>query len=405
VARPTSRVSGVLMTGPLAPYDAEYGRELRKRGYTSRSAVNELRQVARLSRWLGASGLTAAELNGGRVEEFLAFQHSTGRFRSQWSRPGLLCLLDVLRGLGVVAAEDRPPEASPREVVLGRFERHLLAERGLAAGTIRGYLAHAGRFLDGLGPVDLADATAREVTVAVLRESTAVSVSATQNFVAGLRSFLRFCLVEGLVATDLSQAALPVTGRRRSSLPKGIISADAEALLACCDRRTAIGRRDYAVLVTLLRLGLRRGEVAALRLDDIDWWAGELVVHGKGARVDRLPLPAEVGAAIAAYVQRGRPDSDCREVFLRARAPWGPIAPGTVSSTVRRACRRAGIAEVGAHRLRHTVACEMVVAGVPLTQIAQVLRHHSLQSTAIYARVDVEQLRQLAAPWPTGVRS
>lgn len=392
------------MTGPLAPYEAAYGRELRKRGYTSRSAVNELRQVARLSRWLGASGLTAAELNGGRVEEFRAFQRSMGQFQSYWSRPALLCLPDVLRDLGVVAAEDRPPEASPREVVLGRFERYLLVERGLAAGTIRGYVAHAGRFLDGLGPVDLADATAREVTAAVLRESAAVSVSATQNFVAGLRSFLRFCFIEELVATDLSQAALPVTGRRRSSLPKGIISADAEALLACCDRRTAIGRRDYAVLVTLLRLGLRRGEVAALRLDDIDWRAGELVVRGKGARVDRLPLPAEVGEAIAAYMQRGRPDSDRREVFLRARAPFGPIAPGTVSSTVRRACRRAGIAEVGAHRLRHTVACEMVAAGVPLVQIAQVLRHHSLQSTAVYARVDVEQLRLLAAPWPTGVR-
>jgi integrase len=239
----------------------------------------------------------------------------------------------------------------------------------------------------------------------VLLVSAAVSVSATQNFVAGLRSFLRFCVIEGLVATDLSQAALPVTGRRRSPLPGGITSSDARSLLASCDRRSALGRRDYAVLVTLLRLGLRRGEVAALGLDDIDWRAGDLVVRGKGSRVDRLPLPAEVGEAIAGYLQRGRPTSDRREVFLRARAPLGPIAPGTVSSTVRRACRRAGIAEVGAHRLRHTVACEMVAAGVPLVQIAQVLRHHSLQSTAVYARVDVEQLRLLAAPWPTsGVR-
>jgi integrase/recombinase XerD len=129
-----------------------------------------------------------------------------------------------------------------------------------------------------------------------------------------------------------------------------------------------------------------------------------VVIHGKGGRRDRLPLPAEVGAAIAGYLGRGRPDSSRRELFLRARAPFGPIDAGTVSSTVRRACRRAGIVSMGAHRLRHTVACQMVAAGVPLTHIGQVLRHQSLQSTAIYARVDVERLRGLAVPWPGGAQ-
>ena len=203
---------------------------------------------------------------------------------------------------------------------------------------------------------------------------------------------------------DLSQAALPVTGRRRSALPRGITPAEARALLGSCDRRSALGRRDYAIFITLLRLGLRRSEVAGLRLDDIDWRASELVVVGKGTRQDRLPLPADVGEAIASYLRRGRPASDRREVFLRARAPFDPIAPGTVASTVRRACRRAGVAEVGSHRLRHTVACEMVSAGVPLAQIAQVLRHHSLQTTAGYARVDLDRLRLVAAPWPAGAQ-
>jgi len=156
------------------------------------------------------------------------------------------------------------------------------------------------------------------------------------------------------------------------------------------------------MIILLLRLGLRRGEVAALTLDDIDWRAGELVIRGKGGRQDRLPLAADVGAAIASYLRRGRPQNGRREVFLRARAPYDPIASGTVASTVRRACRRAGIAEVGAHRLRHTAACEMVQAQVPLYRIGQVLRHQSLQTTAIYARVDVERLRLLAAPWPGG---
>jgi integrase len=258
--------------------------------------------------------------------------------------------------------------------------------------------------LAGLGLGGLGDVVPAAVTTAVLRESAAVSVSATQNFVAGLRAFLRFCFIEGLIAVDLSQAALPVTGRRRSSLPRGIAKGEAAALLGSCDRRTAIGRRDYALIISLRRLGLRRGEVARIRLEDIDWRAGELIVVGKGARSDRLPLPADVGGAIAAYLTRGRPASDRREVFLQARAPFEPIAAGTVASTVRRACRRAGVAEVGSHRLRHTVACEMVAVGVPLVRIAQVLRHRSLQSTAIYARVDLDRLRLLAQPWPGGSR-
>ena len=293
---------------------------------------------------------------------------------------------------------------SSTDALLASFERYLLAERGLAAGTARGYVRHAARFLAGFSPRAIADVTAADVTQAVLRESAAVSVSATQFFVAALRAFLRFCFVEGLMQVDLSQAALPVTGRRRSALPRGITPAEARALLESCDRRSALGRRDYAIFITLLRLGLRRSEVAGLRLDDIDWRASELVVVGKGARQDRLPLPTDVGEAITSYLRRGRPASDRREVFLRARAPFDPIAPGTVASTVRRACRRAGVAEVGPHRLRHTVACEMVSAGVPLAQIAQVLRHHSLQTTAGYARVDLDRLRLVSAPWPAGAQ-
>lgn len=405
MGRPTSRVSRVVVTGPLAAFTKAYEAELKERGYTRRSAVNQLRQVARLSGWLEANGLTAADLSLQRVEEFLVFQRTTGRSRSQWSRPGLLCLLDVLEAAGVSTGEESAVPPSPTEVLLGSFEHYLRAERGLTAGTVRGYVDHVRWFLDGLGSDQaLAGLTTAEVTTAMLRRSAAVSVSTTQHFVSALRSFLRFCFLEGVVDCDLSQAALAVTGRRRSSLPKGIAKADVGALLGSCDRRTALGRRDYAVILMLVRLGLRRDEVAGLLLDDVDWRAGELVVHGKGAREDRLPLPADVGEAIAGYLQRGRPKSDSREVFLQARAPFEPIAAGTVSSTVRRACRRAGVAEVGAHRLRHTAACEMVAAGVPLAEIAQVLRHHSLQSTAVYARVDVEQLRLLAAPWPGGER-
>lgn len=399
-----SRVSGVVLSGPLAPFCDVYRLELSACGYTPRSVVPQLRQVGRLSRWLHGKGLSAAQLDERQVEEFLAVQRADGRHRSQWSRSGLLCLLEVLREQGVAGVCVPAPIGSDTEVLLGLFERYLLDERGLATGTVCGYVAHARRFLDGLPGEELNGVAANEVTAAVLGQvGRAESVSAAQNFVAGLRAFLRYCFLEGLLGSDLSGAALAVTGRRRSPLPQGISRAQARALLASCDRRTALGRRDYAIILILLRLGLRRGELAAVRLDDLDWRAGEVVIRGKGGRLDRLPLPADVGAAIAGYLSRGRPPSRHRELLLRARAPFAPIDAGTVSSTVRRACRRAGIASMGAHRLRHTMACQMVAAGVPLTQIGQVLRHQSLQSTAIYARVDVERLRGLAAPWPTGV--
>ena len=401
MARPASRVCRVLLTGPLASFAEAYSAELLERGYTPLTTVNQLRQVAGLSRWMEAGGVSVAELSGERVEEFLASRRAAGWSRSGMSRPGLLCLLEVLDGLGVLAGEPVALAGSPIDLLLASFERYLVSERGLAAGTIVGYLAHARWFVEGLGSGGLVGLSAAEVTGAVLRKAdSGVSVSAAQNFVSGLRSFLRFCFLAGLVAVDLSQAALVVRGRRASLLPRGISPTDARALLSSCDRRRALGRRDYALIVLLLRLGLRRGEVARLTLDDIDWHAGELLIHGKGGREDRLPLPADVGAAIASYLQRGRPASDRREVFLQARAPYAPIDPSTVASTVRRACRRAGIPEIGSHRLRHTTACEMVGAGVPIVRIGQVLRHRSLQSTAIYARVDIEQLRQLAAPWP-----
>lgn len=400
IARPSSSVDGVRVSGSLVGFVDAYAAELAARGYRPLSVVAELRQVGRLSGWLEALGLSAADLDCGRVEEFLAWQRAVGRSRSQWSRPGLLVLLDVLRGLRVVG-EERVAELSGSERVVASFAGYLSSERGLAEGTIRGYAWHARVFLDGLGDRGLAGVAAGDVTGALAdRAVVGWSVSATRFFVSGLRAFLRFCFAEGLVAVDLSPAALYASGRAPSPLPKAISQSQARALLGSCDRRGALGRRDYALILLLLRLGLRCGEVARLGLGDIDWRAGEIVVRGKASRMDRLPLPVDVGEAIAGYLQRGRPSGPRRELFLRANAPFSPIAAKTVSSTVRRACQRAGLPVVGAHHLRHTAACEMVAAGVPLTAVGQVLRHRSLQTTAIYARVDLEQLRRLAVAWP-----
>ncbi len=397
MVRLKTKVSKVLMVGPLVPFADDLSSTLSAAGYAPLSIVNQLRLLAHVSRWMDSHDYSVTDLTGEVLEEYLAAAHAAGRV-SLCSQGGLTHLL---RALPVAPADPDPSAESSTERLLASFGRHLLNERGLAASTTTAYVLRARRFLawtaaDG----NVTALTTGDVTRAVLRESQTVSVGSAQFFVAALRSFLRFCFVEGLIAVDLAPAALAITGRRRSTLPRGISPQEARDLLRACDRRQAAGRRDYAVIVTLLRLGLRAQEVANLTLDDLDWRAAEVVVHGKGSRGERLPLPSEVGEAIVGYLQRGRPETTSRALFLRIVAPTGPLTRGGVSFIVRYASVRAGLPPMGAHRLRHTLACDMVAANVPLPEIGQVLRHRNLASTANYARVDLEALRALAQPWP-----
>jgi site-specific recombinase XerD len=401
MSRPTSKVSKVLVAGPLAPFAGALKSRLVELGYTPLTTASVMRVVAHLSRWLDSGGMTAADLSSERVEQYFHERRAAGL--TAFSTPRSLAhLFEVLSELGVLPRDQPAAPASGMDVLLSSFRNYLLNERALRPATAADYVNRARQFLvRRAADRGLNELTAGDVTSAVLHETAEVSVGSAQYFVVALRSFLRFCFVEGLVGSDLSAAALAVIGRRRSFLPQGISKSHADALLRSCDRRRPEGRRDYAIVITLLRLGLRASEVAALALEDIDWHAGELVVHGKGRREDRLPLPADVGGALVSYLRRGRPTTTTRrEVFLRALAPIGPLGRGGVSSIVRRACVRAGVSPVGAHRLRHTLACQMVSSGVPLPEIGQVLRHRSVSSTAIYARVDLEALRSLAQPWP-----
>jgi integrase len=220
--------------------------------------------------------------------------------------------------------------------------------------------------------------------------------------VAGLRPLLRYLHVAGLIVTPLQWAVPGVADLRDRTLPRGLKQAVVAKLLASCDRRRMVGRRDYAIMLLLVRLGLRAGEVAALQLDDLDWRGGEILIHGKGNRLDRLPLPVDVGEALAGYLRRRRPVEGCRAVFLRVRAPVGALPATGVISVVREACVRAGVPRVGAHRLRHTAATGMLRRGASLPEIAPVLRHREIKTTAIYAKVDRARLRTLARPWPGG---
>ena len=286
------------------------------------------------------------------------------------------------------------------------FAGYLRRERGVSTFTVDLYVADVRRFLAGRGIGELSELTPAEVSHAVLDQVGTWSSASVRRFGCALRSFLRYCFLTGLVERDLSGAALPVSGRRRSLLPQGITPAQEKALLRACDRRRATGRRDYAVILLILRLGLRANEVATLRLDDMDWRAGQLTIHGKGNRVDQLPLPVDVGEAIAAYLCRGRTRSaTAREVFLRVQPPLVGLTRVGVSSLVAAAARRAGLGVVRPRRLRHTAATDMLRAGASLPEIGQVLRHRSLGTTAIYARVDVERLRAIARPWPSGATS
>jgi integrase len=242
------------------------------------------------------------------------------------------------------------------------------------------------------------------VAAFLARELPQRGISSGSDLAAALRSFLRFLHVEGLLAAPLAQAVPPVAGRRGAGLPRGIAPVTLGLLLASCDRRTGPGRRDYAILLLLARLGLRAGEVARLRLDDIDWHTGDLIVHGKGSREDRLPLPCDVGAAVAGYLRRGRPRAETRAVFLRAIAPAVALSPTGITGVVYAACDRAAVPRVGAHRLRHTAATEMLRAGGSLIEVGQVLRHARVGTTAIYAKVDFAALRPLAPSWPGSTR-
>ena len=402
MSKPKSKVITVRVVGPLEPYAPQFASLLAERGYTPLSRVNQLQVMVHLSKWLRARDLDVVDVTFALVDEYLAQRRADGyvAFRS---RSSLKQLLDELGSCGAPLLVEPVLPASEVDNLLAGFAGYLRQERRLAVSTTTAYVLRARRFVDGYRHgADLTRVGSGDVTRAVLREAGTVTAGSAQFFVVALRSFLRYGYLTGLINIDLSGASLPVTGRRRSVLPQGISTADAKALLGSCDRRTAVGRRDHAVILILLRLGLRACEVAALRLPDIDWRAGRITVHGKGQRVDQLPLPVDVGAAIAAYLRHARPRTDRREVLLRVMATRIGLDRGGVSLIVRHACVRAGLAPCGSHRLRHSLACDMVRGGVPLHEIGQVLRHRDATSTSIYARVDIEQLRSVARPWPEG---
>ena len=397
--------SRVRVTGPLEPFAAGFGEELVHQGYASQPAAQQVRLMAHLSRWLVAEGGEVAALNAATVEAFAVSRRAAG-YSSLASGRALRPLLVYLRGLGVVPAQEVLAPDGPVEVELAAYRRYLMVERGLNVVTARVYVDAVRPFLarrvapEGLG-LDLEHLTAADVTAFVVDRCAGQPRGAAKQTVTALRSLLVYLHVQGEIGRPLAGAVPSVAGWRLAGLPKALEPDQVRSLLASCNRTSANGRRDFAILTMLVRLGVRAGEVAALSLDDVDWRAGEITVRGKGNRCERLPLPADVGEAISAYLQDGRPDCAwARAVFLRVKAPYGALTSSGVTGVVLHAARRAGLGEIRAHRLRHTAATEALRAGASLPEIGQLLRHRHDSTTAIYAKADREALREIARPWP-----
>jgi integrase/recombinase XerD len=391
------------VAGPLALYAEGFREDLFGQGYSWGLAAHQVHLMAHLSRWLEAQGLVSAALDECVTGQFLAARRADG-YAALRSARAVTPLLGYLRGRGVVPPPRMAAPQTAADRLAARFGEYLTGERGLAGESIRSYTGVARRFLAeaGLGEDGGAEGlTAAGVAGFVRRECARRGVASAKATVTGLRSLLRFLYLDGQISAPLAGAVPSAACWQLAALPRAVSPAEVARLMGSCDQDSAAGRRDFAILVLLARLGLRAG----LDLGDIRWRQGEIVVRGKGSRRDILPLPADAGEAVAGWLAGGRPrEAACPAVLVRLPAPHGRLASASVSYVVRRACARAGITAAGAHRLRHSAAAGMLAAGGNLAEIGQVLRHAQPGTTAIYANADVLALSPLARPWPGGSR-
>jgi site-specific recombinase XerD len=390
------------VTGPLLPFASGLTAELATLGYTNTSATVQLQLAAHLSRWLESEGIGPANLSAEVLERFLAVRRAS--YTNHYTLRALGPILGYLRRQDLVPPLLSPAPSSPIETLLARYHQCLTGPRGLSGPGADAYAHWVTPFVqarldtdDGVGFVGL---TAEDVTGFLTVHLPTMTPKSAQMTACALRSFLRFLHEEQILQVDLADAVPAVAHRRLSGLPRPLSSVEVDALLGACDRSTPVGRRDFAVITMLHRLGLRSAEAAALELDEVDWQAGTLRIRGKGNRIDQLPLPVDVGRALVDYLRDGRPPTTARTLFVRAAAPHTPLAGSSLSCIVARAARRAGLGTIHAHRLRHTAASRTLNAGASLEEVSHLLRHASVATTSIYAKTDQARLSALARPWP-----
>jgi site-specific recombinase XerD len=405
----TSRVVRRLRAGTLGEHIHLYVEHLQRAGYSVETGHHSLSVLQDFAFWLGATG---AGLGG--VQEALVSQYLAERRRHRPRRNGdagaLSRLLSVLREAKVIAPRSLPPR-DPREDILEAYRLHLERKRGLAPASIASHLWFLRPFLAETKiatNADIAGLSAQAVAVYVERHAGDHGATTAGILCTRLRVFLRYLHGEGLLTADLTAAIPSIRRPTEARLPSFMSPEQVRRVLDSCDRSTVTGRRDYAILMLLARLGLRAKEVATLSLDDVDWHAGQFTVRGKGRKTATMPLPPDVGAAITRYLQHGRPRSDSRRLFLLSVAPHtGFKSAAGVQTVARSAIRRAGVTGVahrGSHIFRHSLATGLLRSGASLTEIGQLLRHEEHDTTRIYAKVDIDSLRALGLAWPGGAQ-
>lgn len=395
---------------PLGKYLDDYAKWLHDRGYCWDAARAKIRNVARLSPWLKRHGIAAKDLRWEHIQDYLQMRPRKSPPFNRQDKANLKQFLLYLQAQDVLF-KPVVVELKPVEKMVAEYRDYLLKERALSQETALQYCRYVNRFLLESFPrlkPDLTTLRSASVTSHVQKTAAKMSKKDAKLMCCALRSFLRYARYQGYVEADLQASVPAVANWTLSSIPKALSAEVAEKVLASCDRQSPIGRRDYAVLLLLARLGLRAGEIVTLELDDIDWRTGTISIHGKGSNLSQMPLPSDVGQAIAEYLQHGRPNCSTRRVFICRKAPiQGFARSGAVSNIVARAFHRAGFDSArrkGAHLFRHTLATALLQTGASLPEIAEVLRHRSTACVTIYAKVDLKSLRSLALPWPGGAQ-
>lgn len=397
-----------LRTGPSGPYMDDFAAMLAREGYSQASAIRYLRAAAHLGQYLQQQGSNLSTLESSTLA---AFRQHLSRCACPFSNGGRLThhpyygakrFYRYLLGQGVCPEEELATTEAAESALIASFRQWFQTHRGVTEPTLHQYCHGATRLIHTLGE-DPSQWEAHQVRTFILEQAQQCGSSTTQRLVTALRAFLRYLSVQGYCRADLDQAIPAIAQWRLASLPRYLSAEEVERVLAACEGNSARRVRDRAILLFLVRLGLRAGDVARLRFSDIEWESGTLRVTGKGRYEVRLPLPQDVGEATLRYLACRPAASHSPYVFVRNIAPFRPFASGDgVSGVVNRALKRAAVVspQKGAHLLRHTAATEMLRQGVPLDQIGLVLRHRGIDTTAYYAKVDVSLLKQLAQPWP-----
>lgn len=390
--------------GPLVGYREGYRAWLASLGYAEATLRQLMVVCNQLDRYMVGLGIEACGLSEQVIDLFVVARLEEGFTQ------GLTCrfyarLLEYLRGLGVCPPAVEPAVLGGVEEVLAGWGEYLLSVKAMTPASVRGYLDAVRPLVAAIergGLVDLNTIGQLQINDFVLECGRRYAPKTVARTATSLRSFFSYAFVVGLAAQDMS-VSVPGAACPSVGLPRFLALADVAKMVEACDTGQVMGLRDRAILVVLARLGLRAGEAARLRLDEIDWRAGLITVVGKGSKSTQLPLPVDVGQALTGYL-RIRPSTAIgRTVFVRVKAPHTAMTTGGVTQAVAAASRRAGLGTLFAHRLRHTAATAMLAGGATLPEIAHVLRHERVLTSANYARVDIEALRSLARPW-TGAR-